>query len=289
MIPDTKGEHKKMPVISEYTDFRTYLGDYYNEMKERNNTFSYQLFAERAGIKSKGFLYNVIKGKRNLTKSNIFGFIQAMKLSKDEANYFESLVSFNQAQNDKERNYFYEKLLSIKSAGKNAWNPQIVRKEQYEFYSKLHHSAIRSIIDMYDFFDDYEWLAMKVYPKITPQQAKRSVQLLENLGFIEKISGEPYRLTNKSIATPKEVQSVVFLNYHQEAGRTAVNAMVEAPKNRRNISGMTLGISKKTYDEICDDILAFRKKIANMVEKDEDSDRVYQLNFQFFPLSTNIK
>lgn len=280
-----------MPDISSYTDYRSFLSDYYEEMKSRNKNFSYQFFAQKAGIKSKGFLYNVIKGKRNLSKSNIFGFIQAMKLSKEAANYFECLVSFNQAQDDRERNYFYEKLISIKSAGKNDCNPQIVRKDQYEFYSKMYHSAIRSLIDMYDVYEnDYDWLAKNIYPPITAQQAKKSVQLLEKLGFIEKKPGKPYSLTNRSIATPKEVQDVVFLNYHREAGRIALDAMVETPKNKRFISGVTLGISPKTYETICEEISAFRRKIVNIVENDTHSNRVYQLNLQLFPLSnTEIK
>jgi len=275
-----------MPVISEYTNYREYLIAFYTEAKTRNPYFSYQLFAQKAGIKSKGFLFNVIKGKRNLTKSNIFGLIQAMKLNKDEANYFENLVSFNQSQNEKERSYFYEKLLSIKSVGKNAWNPQIVRKDQYEFYTKLYHSAVRALIDMYPFKDNYEWLAKNIYPQITPSQAKKSVQLLENLGFIAQNGDGFYKITNKSIATPKEVGSVVFLNYHREAGKAAIDAITEIPKEKHNISGMTLGLSKKTYEEICEEIRDFRKRISQKVEEDNGADRAYQLNFQFFPLST---
>jgi len=278
------GEYN-MPNISEYTDYRTFIQDYFNEMKCRNPHFSYELFARKIGFKSRGFLYNVISGKRNLTKSNIIKFIQTMKLNKDEANYFEVLVALNNTKDSNERNYFYEKLLSIKSTGKNAWNPQIVRKEQYEFYSQLYHSAIRTLIDIYSFKDDYDWLADNVYPKITPQQAKKSVQLLERLGFIEKGEDEKYRVTNNSIATPKEVSSIAISNYHREAGKLALNSITEIPKEKRNISSVTVGISETMYQKICEEIYSFRKKISLMVEQDQNENMVYQLNFQFYPLS----
>jgi len=258
-------------------------------MKTKNPLFSYQLFTERAGLKSKGFLYNVIKGKRNLTKSSVFGLMQAMKLSKDESNYFECLVAFNQAENEKERNYFYEKLLSVKSEGKTAWNPQIIRKDQYEFFSKIYHSTIRALIDIYEFKNDFKWLASKIYPPISVVETKKSVNLLENLGFIVKNEHGIYKVTNKSIAAPNEIHNVVVMNYHKDAGNIALKAMIDTPQKKRDISGMTLGISKKCYDEICQEIKALRQKISKKVEEDNCADLVYQLNFQFFPLSNDDK
>ena len=46
-------------------------------------------------------------------------------------------------------------------------------RDQYEFYSKWYHSAIRSLIDMYPFKDDYSWLAKNVYPPITREAKNR--------------------------------------------------------------------------------------------------------------------
>jgi len=48
---------------------------------------------------------------------------------------------------------------------------------------------------------------------------------------------------------------------------------------------MTLGISEQVYLEISKDIQALKSKIAKKAEEDKDADRVYQLNFQFFPAS----
>lgn len=279
-----------MPNIYEYTDYRKYLKDYYNNAKSVNNNYSYQILSQKAGIKSKGFLHNVIKGTRNLSKSNIFGLSQAMKLSRHEADYFENLVAFNQASNLKEQNYYYERLTSIKMSGKNVWKPQEIRKDQFEFYSKLHYSTIRSLIDMYGFKDDYNWLAKNVYPKVTPGQAKKSVQLLEKLELIKKDKTGNYCVSSKSIESPKEVLSLALVNFHLESAKLAANAISELPISKRNISGMTMGIGEEAYKEICEEIRTFRKKIMQIAEKDQNASAVYQLNFQLFPVSnTNIE
>jgi uncharacterized protein (TIGR02147 family) len=274
-----------MPNICEYTDFRKFLNDYYSEVKSKNRNFSYQIFSAKAGIRSKGFLFNVMQGKRKLSQSKCYDLAAAMKLNKHETEYFENLVAFNQTSGQRERDRLFGKLSSIKKSGKTAWKPQIVRQDQYQFYSEHHHSVIRSLIEMYGFKNDYKWLADNVYPRIKPLQAKRSVLLLERLGFIRKQKDGSYKVLDKSIATSPEVMSLAAVNFHRQSGRLALKALDELPKEKRNITGLTLGISKETYQEICEDIRSFRSKLLQKAEQDEKADAAYQLNFQFFPVS----
>lgn len=274
-----------MPEISNYTDYRKFLRDYYMELKKKNHGFSYQVMATHAGFKSKGLLFNVMKGKRPLSSANIIGLCHALKLDRHEAEYFENLVAFNQAGGLLERNHYFEKLSAIKTQGKTAWKPQLVRNDQFEFYSKLHNSVIRSLIDLHGFKGDYERLAKTVRPRITPGQARKSVALLERLGFVKKRKDRSYMIADKAIATPPEVESLAVQNLHREAGELGLKALNELPKERRNITGMTLGISKDLYKTICEEIREFRKHLLQIAETDEKADAVYQLNFQFFPVS----
>ncbi len=134
--------------IFDYTDFKKYLADYYEEKKSKNPNFSYQYLADKAGFKNRGFIYNIINGNKNVSKSNCFKISYALEHNKYEAEYFENLVAFYQAKNLKEINYFFDKINQIKNRGKGYTKTQLIRQDQYEFYSKWYHSAIRSIIDM---------------------------------------------------------------------------------------------------------------------------------------------
>jgi len=274
-----------MPDICEYTDYRKFLSDYYGEAKAKNPGFSYQVFAQKAGFSSKGFLHLVIQGKRNLSRANFLGLSQAMKLDKNQTDYFENLVAFKQASSLVERNHYFGKLSAIKSSGKNAWKPQLVRKDQYEFYSRLHHSVIRALIDQRRFKDDYAGLAKAVRPRITPKQARQSVELLAKLGFIKKRKDGAWEVSDKIIVTPPEVESLAVQNFHREAGELALQALNSLPKDRRNITGLTLGISQETYMAFCEEIQAFRERLLQAAEADKNAEAVYQLNFQFFPVS----
>jgi len=273
-----------MPDISKYTDYRQFLKDYYEEVKTTNPGFSYQVFTQKASLNSKGFLYNVICGKRTLSRANILGLANAMKLGKSEALYFENLVAFNQAKDLKERNLFFERLTSIKAIGKKSWEPQQVRADQFDYYSQIHHSVVRSLIGLYGFNGDYEWLASNVKPKITVSQSKKSIELLERLGFIKR-KGKSFVIVDKTITSPPEVQSLAIQNFHKQSAELAVKAISELPRNTRNISGATLGISKEGYKKICDEITVFRNRLLKIAEDDQNADAVYQINFQLFPVS----
>jgi uncharacterized protein (TIGR02147 family) len=274
-----------MPDIGKYTDYRKFLQDYYEEAKRKNPGFSYQVFSQKAGIKSRGFLYNVVHGRRSLSKSHVFALSQAMRLNRYETEYFENLVSFNEAAALNERNHFYERLSSIKANGVQAWKPQIVRNEQFEYYSKLHYGVIRSIIDMHGFDGNFEALAKALRPRVTPKQARLAVELLQKLGFIKKQKNGIYQVSNKSIATEPEVVSLAVLNFHKQAAEQGLKALEELPKEQRNITGCMIGISKQSYDRICEEIQVFRSRLLQIAEADQAADTVYQLNFQLFPVS----
>jgi uncharacterized protein (TIGR02147 family) len=208
-----------------------------------------------------------------------------MNLTSAAADYFENLVSFNQAKNLRERNYFFEKLCAIKCGKPGSAEVREVKREQYEFYSTWYLSAIRSLIDMHPFTDDYAWLAKNVYPPIKPKEAKKAVALLEKLGMIKKDDRGAWEVVDKTISAGNEIVQLGLLNFQKQTAELALQAIQEMSRDKRNVSGLTMGISRKTYEMMCKEITMFQSKLQALAEDDREADNVYQLNFQFFPIS----
>lgn len=273
-----------MPSVFNYQDYRKFLADYYQEKKASSSSFSYQNFSRKAGFTSKSFVFNVINGRKNLSRASVVKICEALDLSKTEAAYFENLVYFNQAPNFTERNFYYEKLNAIPPATSMASDARKLRKDQYEFYSNWYYVVMRSLIDLFP-RAEYNQLAKMVYPAIKPKQAQKSVELLSRLGLIEKQKNGAYKVSSKIISTGHEVESLAVTHFHLACMDLAAKALRELPRDRRNVSGLTLGISAKGYDRIREVIHSCQKEILDIAEKDAEADRVYQLNFHLFPVS----
>jgi|WetSurMetagenome_2_1015567.scaffolds.fasta_scaffold00328_21 uncharacterized protein (TIGR02147 family) len=271
-----------MPDIFTYSDSRSFLKDYYDEQKKASPAFSYQFFADKAGLKSKTFMYKVITGQKTLSKSAVFAVAQAIGLKKKETEYFEAMVHFTQAKTEREREFYFNHLQAF---GKHHSSAQL-RQDQFTYFSKWYYPAIREIIAFLDFKDDFKLLARTLNPPITTTQAKNAVRLLLNLGLIKRASSGRYYQTDKSITTGDEVRSLAVGTFQKENLRLAAESIDRHKRHLRDISTLTVGISEAGFQRVSEEVAVFRKRLAEIVEKDEPVDRVYQINFQLFPLST---
>jgi uncharacterized protein (TIGR02147 family) len=271
--------------VFDFVDYRQYLVDWFEEKKAVNPNYSYQLFSQRAGFGNRGFVYNIIKGAKHLSTAHCAKISKAIEHNKYESEYFRAIVGFNQAKTLDERNQYYEKFSQLKNKGTGFTQAQILRNDQYEYFSKWYYSAIRSLIDMYEFSDDYRWLSHKVTPPITVQQAKQSVSLLERLGLIAREPGGRYRIRDKSISSGKGIASLATTNLLIECTRLAENALRELPREERTISGVTLGISQRAYEAIRAKAAEFQAEIIQIANSDTGADRVFQFNIHLFPLT----
>ena len=68
-----------------------------------------------------------------------------------------------------------------------------------------------------------------------------------------------------------------------DLGKEAITSFGEA---ERDISAIAIAVSSDTGARIKSEIQAFRKRILTLADEARDTQRVYQMNIQFFPVST---
>src|SRR5579885_2294414 len=167
--------------IFSYLDFRKFLREWYQSSKEKYG-FSYRVFSRLAGFTSSNIFKLVMEGRRNLTEDSIKKFAKFLKLGRAEAEYFRSLVLFNQAETHEEKNLHYQKL--IRSQRVQELQPLL--KDRYEYYSTWYHPVIRELVVAKDFDGTMDWISKRLRPEVAPVQVKKSIELLERMHFIEK-------------------------------------------------------------------------------------------------------
>lgn len=278
------GEKKPSKKIFEYLDYRDFLKDYYNAKKEANPAFSLRVFSDKIGFKAKDFISRVMNGDKNLSSQSIPKVASGLRLGKHETEFFIALVKFNQAETTEERNSAFGEMQAVLKVVRFAEKQHLLGHAQYMVYSHWRHLTIRSLIGMYGFDGDYEALARRVHPRITAEEAKASVKLLEDCMLIKKGKNGKYVLTENAITTGDRTSKLALRGFHQDCLKLAADSIDRDPPGTRHISGLTLGISQEGYERIVERINAFRKEIALIAEEDENSDKVFQLQFALFPV-----
>ena len=269
-----------MKPIFEYSDYRLFLHDYLAAAKSRGVQLTYEELGRRVGFTSKGFVTQIIQGKSNIPKEKISTFGRALGLKKHEESYFELLVRFDQAKTHRAKNEYFQKLVSRFKTSIRHIGP-----DRYDFYSAWYYSAIRSLLAYYPFNGDFKKLAQQLTPAITPGQAKKAIELLGRLSLIVKNEDGYYHLTDRILSTGDSVGAVALINFQQATMDLAKEALERFPKEQRDSSTLTLGLSEEGYRAVVEKIAALRRELLDIAWYDRKIDRVIQVNLHVFPLT----
>jgi uncharacterized protein (TIGR02147 family) len=273
-----------MKSIFQYIDYRKFLSDYYAEKKATTRHFSYRYFCTKAGITSPSFLKLVMDGKSNISIAMIDKFAIALKLNKKEFRYFKHLVLFNQSPDAQDKQEHYAVLVTMS----NNVSQNILGSEQFEYLSKWHTAVIRELICQHDFKDDFKALAESVIPAISQRDAHYSVRLLLKLGLIVKKPDGAYRQVDRALATNRDIAGPAIRAFNKSMIELAARSIDEMENTRRHVSGITMGVSRECYEVLCAEVEAFKDRVAAIVDNSAESDRVYQLNLQLFPVGQGV-
>lgn len=266
-----------MKPIFDYSDYRLFLKDYLLAVREKG-LFTYEDLGQKVGFSSKGFVTQIIQGKCKIPNTKIHAFGEALGLKKKALDYFELLVNFNQAKTHREKNENFQELISrFKNRIQN------IGPDKHDFYSAWYYSAIRSLLSYYPFKGDYKELGQQLNPPITPSQAKKAIELLQRLSLIVKKDDGYYHLTDRILSTGDPVDSIALVNYHRATMDLAKEALERFPKDQRDSSTLTLGLSEEGYRAVIEKITALRKDLLDIARFDHNIDRVIQVNLHAFP------
>lgn len=273
--------HEPSINLFEYLDYRIFLKDWYEFQKKNIRGFSFRSFSLKSGFGSPNFLKRVIDGDRNLTNESLKQVAKGLGLTKQETEFFEKLVRFNQSDNHQEKNLYYEQIIKTQKFTKL----KPFEKDQYDFCSAWYHPIVRELVTCQDFDGTPEWLAKTLRPSIPPPLAKKSLELLERLNFIRKTKNGKWEQTESVVTTGPEATAVVTLNYHRNVLDLVKHQMTRIGPKERDVSVLNLGVKKGTLTLIKKRVQEFRQEILKMVADDTEPDNVILLAMQLLPVS----
>ncbi len=269
--------------VFEYDNYRFFLKDFFEEQKEMMDSFSHRAFAKKAGFASSSFFSHVIDGKRNLTDSSLNNMLKGVSLQGKQATYFKTLVLYNQADTIQDRELYYAKLLKMRKRSELFK----VNEKQWSYYDEWYYPIIRELAPLNDWAGDFKKLGELVNPIITPDKAKKAVQVLIDIDML-RLENDTYVQSHGTVSAA-DVPAVVTRKMRRKYIHLAEEAMENLPLEERLIAGVTVTLSDEQYRTIEEKLNDIRKEILSIgVNGDNEPGKVYQVNLQAFPLSDEV-
>jgi uncharacterized protein (TIGR02147 family) len=80
---------------------------------------------------------------------------------------------------------------------------------------------------------------------------------------------------------------MVASQYNQELMEMARDALGTVPAASRQYNSLMFSISEKGFQSIKERIRSFQEELRDIIERDQQEDRIYTLSMQLFPNSKN--
>jgi len=264
--------------IFEYTDYREWIRDAFDDFKQRKTVISWRYMAMKLGA-DPGNLLRVSQGKIHLTLSLVKPMAEFFELDEKETAYWTELVCFGRAKTDAEALNHYEKMQILKGIPL-----KLLAKKELEFYRHWYYNAIRSIIGICKFKDDFEGLAESCTPAITVDEAKSAVKLLYDLNMISKDRDGFWKVNDTFVSTGGNWRSEAVRTFQKETIRLAGESLERHNPPLRDISTVTMTFNMDDIALIREKIKEFRSELLRMSQDGNGDDTVFQLNVQLFPI-----
>ncbi|MFP4163898.1 MAG: TIGR02147 family protein [Chitinispirillaceae bacterium] len=273
-------KHESNQNVFFYDNYRNLMRDYFAEQKNRRHSFSYRYFARKAGFASPSFCLHVMEGTKNLSSASIQKVIVGMGLKGKAARYFETLVRYNQSSSPGDKQQLFTHLNRLRKCS----TFYKVQKEQCRFYEEWYYPIIRELAVYCDWKDDYAYLGKLLSPPVPADAARSAVDLLCRLDLLRKNEDNRYVQTD-TVLSAEDIPPVIVNKLKKEFFFKGLEAEDNYKKPQKYSSSVTFAMSEASYEKVKKMIDDVRKAILVTAVEDRQVDRIFQANFQMFPLS----
>ncbi|MBP5769133.1 MAG: TIGR02147 family protein [Fibrobacter sp.] len=270
-----------MRPIVEYSDFRKYMRDFYEDRKLRS-AFSWREFSKNAGFSSPSYMKVVCDGKSKLSRIGVERTGAAMGLSGFEMDYFRAMVQFGQAETEEKKTEAYKKMIAIAKT----YKVRTLEGEFFQYYDTWRNPVLRELAPIMPGATPGE-MAKMCYPEVSALEVRDSLDFLTKAGLLKKVDGN-FVQSETSVKGTTDATRLALRGMHREMSKLATPAL-ELPKEIRNFSGVTMGLSRESYRKIEGVLDECRRQIIDIAAEEKNIEQVYRLNLQLFPLTKNVK
>ncbi len=240
--------------------------------------------ARKAGFKSPGHLTMLIKGQRRLTMRSADLLAKALALKGRKRSLFLAFSRLDSSRSEKEKNSAREEILRLKS-----FLPEFkISAKQYSFLAIWYYPVVYALLQNISSQSNAAFIAARLGRGVTAANVDQALQDLHFLGLIVKDKEGQWRPVHAALSTPDEVRELAVGKYHRNMLALAGESL-ELPLEDREFNGLTVAVPRRLLPQVKEKIRALRTELNEMLSRENQTADVYQINLQFFPMTTGME
>lgn len=277
--PDARPYLPKVPDLYAYTDYRAWLRDHFEARRAVDSFVSMRFIAAKVGTDA-GTIVKILQDQLHLSPRLIPGMVALCKLSERQADYFQALVDFAKARTDADIRRTFERMQALRGI-----ETRTLEADQYAFYQSWIHSAVRAVVGITPFEGDFQTLAAALHPRVTPDQARQSIELLERIGLLRRDAHQRLVLADNLVTTGEKWRGPAVRAFQKQTMELAADSLERDPVELREHSTVTLTLRRSDLCLLKERAASFRQDLLKIAQAAEGEDAVFQVNVQIFPMA----
>ena len=269
--------------IYDYTDYRDIIRDFYLEKKNGNSRYSYSVLGQAIGLNA-SHVFCIVEKKRNLPVRCVPAVKKVLGLTGRAARYFDFLLAASRTKSEKTKTEILAKAFQLRDVKTHS----LADKEQ-KYLSDWWTPVIRALIEVNQGRVDAKEISDSLEPSIEVEKVQESIDILQELGFIQDLGNGRVKLADAHINIAGEQRAQAIRQFQanvMQIGARSLNTIAPAD---RDISTLTMAVDQQGFEDINAMIQEFRKDVQIRVDKCGKPTRVLQMNLALFPVAFNKK
>ncbi|MBX3020196.1 MAG: TIGR02147 family protein [Bdellovibrionales bacterium] len=283
------------PRLNAFTDYRVFLKEFYDYKREITKgelrPYGYGTFSAAANIRSPNYLKLIIEGQRNLSIDMAKKFARGLGMGKEETEEFLALVEYTQAIEPLERNRCLKVLSDLRV--RQQLKSGEINAETWEKVPGWVTWVLYALTDQAGVKFEPDRLFEMMRGKARPDEIRRSLERLLASGELTKdpLTGEIGK--GRELMSGSESVPVALVRKLQaELIYLGLESLFQDQPQDREIGAQTMALTEDEFEVLKFELRQFRKRWAKDVgvaRKAIKGNRVFQLNIQLFPVTTESK
>jgi len=270
-----------MTSIYEYKKFSKFLFAFLKQKKAENSKYSYRYICRICQLQSPSTITDIVKDRRQVTHDILERLNAFLCLDSKEMDYAFVLVDLDRAKAVDSKQKLLERLRQLTPPKEQI----VVAAHAKDALAKWYNLVITQLLNLPEASADPKWISARLGGRISPQQAKASVEAMLELGILKETEKGVKCVHDQFEVFSEGVPAAAGRQFHAEMMDIASEAIHIQPVSERYFGSNTFTVRKSDIKQIQEDLYKFRLQLQEKYAGCGDGEEVYHFAMQFFRLS----